>query len=318
MRQRIYQTLHSTDSFISGETLSMALGITRAALWKHIKAMQTDGAVIKSVTGLGYRMTSPPNVPRSEYLASHLTTDAAVFYQKSVPSTNDVAKQAAQDSSLNKAVFIAGEQTAGKGRKGRTWCSPKDEGIYMSFLVRPQIDTSLVSGLTLVAAVSLCNAIEQTTNVAVRIKWPNDVLIDGKKVAGILTESMLGMDGIEYIVCGMGINTDQTRFDDELKDKAVSLGMRSSVNKLLLTAAAIDAFFAGYKTFLQHGLSAFMPAFRQRSALSGIVTVISPASTDTGTLVGFDDTGAILLDCSGEQKRFVAGEVSLRGENRYA
>lgn len=318
MRAKIFKTLKETDGFVSGESLSTALGVTRAALWKHIKAIQTDGAEIESVTGMGYRLLSPPNIPRTEYLQAYLNTDTRVVFEKIVTSTNDIAKQAAQDKSIDHAVFITGEQTAGKGRKGRSWVSLKNQGIYMSFLVRPQIDTLLVSGLTLVAAIAVCNAIEKTAGINVSIKWPNDVLIENKKVCGILTESMLGMDGIEYVVCGMGINTDQQGFEDELKDKAVSLSMnKSSVNRMLLTAAIIDAFFEGYQVFLQQGLSAFMPEFRKRSALSGEITVNSPTSRETGTLIGFDDTGAILIESNGKQKRFVAGEISLRGANGY-
>lgn len=318
MRAEIFKTLKEAEGFVSGESLSTALGVTRAALWKHIKAIQTDGAEIESVTGMGYRLLSPPNIPRTEYLQAYLNTDTNVFFDKIVTSTNDIAKQAAQDKAIDDAVFIAGEQTAGKGRKGRTWVSLKNQGIYMSFLVRPRIDTSLVSGLTLMAAIAVCRAIEKTADINVSIKWPNDVLIGNKKVCGILTESMLGMDGIEYVVCGMGINTDQQVFEDELKDKAVSLSMSNrSVNKMLLTAAIIDAFFEGYQTFLQQGLAAFMPEFRKRSALNGEITVISPTSRETGTLIGFDDTGAILIESNGEQKRFVAGEISLRGVNGY-
>lgn len=317
MRYEIFKTLKDTDGFVSGQTLSTSLGATRAALWKHIKAMQTDGATIDSVSSKGYRLVSPPNVPRAEYVQAYLRAHARVVYQQSVTSTNDVAKLAAQDKNVTNTVFIAGEQTAGKGRKGRMWQSPIDEGIYMSFLVRPQMDAEKVSGITLMAALALCDAIEKVSAIKVGIKWPNDVLIDGKKVSGILTESMLGMDGIEYIVCGMGINVDQKCFDEELKDKACALGMRAPINKTLLTAAIIDGFFENYQTFLKQGLWAFMPAFRARSAIKGQVTIISPASTDTGTLVGYDDTGAILIDCGGTQKRYVAGEVSLRGEKGY-
>ena len=317
MRSELYQQLNSRNGFVSGEALSAQLGVTRAALWKHIKAMQADGAEIESATGMGYKLISPPDLPRAEYLAAHVQPGIAIHYADSVTSTNDDAKRTAQQDDSATGVFIAGEQTAGKGRKGRTWQSAPDQGVYMSFLLRPKIDPALLSGLTLAAAVSLCNAIEQVSGQSVGIKWPNDIVIDGKKAAGILTESMLDMDGVEYIVCGIGLNTGTARFAGELKDTATSLGQHQPVNRMLLAAAVIDAVVRGYETFLRDGIAAFMPEFRKRSVLSGNVRIILPASEEAGTLAGFDDTGAIIIEQNGETKRFVAGEVSLRGENGY-
>ncbi len=318
MRHEIYKKLINTEGFVSGESLSSSLGISRAALWKHINAVKSDGANIDSVASKGYKLRSAPEVPRAEYIKAYLEKPVEIIYKKSVGSTNDEAKTAAQEKKTQKAVFIANEQTAGKGRKGRTWLSPANEGLYMSFLVRPNIDAAQISGITIMAAVALCRAIEKTAGISVGIKWPNDILIEGKKTAGILTESMLGMDGVDYIVCGMGINVSQKKFDGELSGTACSLGMSGqSVNKTLLASAVINEFFAAYDIFITKGLAMFMDEFRQRSVIDGEVTVISPNRQDKGLLIGFDDTGAILLDCAGEKKRFVAGEVSLRGEKGY-
>ena len=318
MRREIFEQLKNTDGFVSGEILSASLGVTRAALWKHIKAMKADGANIDSVASKGYRLIAPPGVPRAEYVTAYLHRDIPVIFKPRVTSTNDVAKVAAQDPSLDRAVFITAEQTAGKGRKGRTWISPKGSGLYMSFLLRPTIDPALVSGLTLMAAVALSDAIQQAAGIETQIKWPNDILIDGKKAAGILTESLLNMDGIDYIVCGIGINVHQRCFDGELADTATSLSMHAaSVNTTMLAATLIDTFLDAADVFEHDGLAPFMPAFTQRSAVSGRVTVISPGHRDTGDFAGYGDDGALLLDCSGEIKRFIAGEVSLRGENGY-
>lgn len=272
--------------------------------------MQADGAVINSVTNRGYQLVSPPQVPRVEYVRAHLTHAVPVFYEASVTSTNDTARAAAQK--LPVGVFIAGEQTAGKGRKGRTWVSAPGNGVYMSFLVRPKTEPSEVAGLTLAAAMSLCHAIESTADVQTRIKWPNDVLIGNKKAAGILTESMLHMDGVDFVVCGIGVNTC-ARFEGELAGIACGV----PANGTLLAAAMIDRFFDAFDLFEKHGLAPFMPEFRQRSALSGTVTVSSSGGSETGTLLGFDDNGALLLNHDGQTRRFVAGEVTLRGENGY-
>ena len=318
MRNEIYIQLKETDGFVSGEALSAKLGVTRAALWKHIKAMKADGAEIESIQGKGYQMIKPPDVPRAEYISAHIDPDIKIFFEKSVTSTNDLAKQAAHDTMLDRAVFIAEEQTAGRGRKGRVWQSPAGEGLYMTFLARPKIDPKRLSGITLMAAVALCWAIENLTGLTLGIKWPNDIIIDGKKTAGILTESMLSMDGVEFIICGIGINVHQRQFDDDISHKACSLVMSAGhINKTLLAASVIDAFFDAYNAFLKHGLDAFIPAFREKNVLRGEVTVISPNRRDIGTLLGFDDSGAILIDTDEGIKRFVAGEVSIRGENGY-
>lgn len=313
MRLEIYKQLIHTEGFVSGGHISEALGITRAALWKHIKAMQTDGALIESVTGKGYKLVQPPSVPRAEYVRAHLSSDIPVFFEERTASTNESAKAAAQDSSLTAAVFLAGEQTAGKGRKGRSWVSLSGQGIYLTMLVRPKIEPSSVSGITLMAAVAVCEAIEQTANIKAQIKWPNDIVIEGKKTAGILTESMMHMDGVDYVVCGIGINTGSSAFGSALSKSAGAL----QANNTLLAAAVISRFLDAYSAFIKYGVAVFMPAFRERNALSGTVTLLTSDGRKTGKHIGFDNDGAIIIDCGGEQRSFIAGEVSLRGEKGY-
>ena len=186
----------------------------------------------------------------------------------------------------------------------------------MSILVRPKIEAALVPGITLMVAIVVCNAIEKICGTTATIKWPNDVLIEGKKVAGILTESVFGAQGIERVVCGIGINTNQ-EFTDDLEDKAASLHIRKKSQKMLLCNEVVSSFFEAYETYLDRGLAVFKPEFRQRGAISGLVKIIEPNDENTGTLVGFDDTGAIIIEIDGESRRFIAGEISLRGENGY-
>lgn len=310
MREQIYRQLKQADGFISGETISAPLGITRAALWKHIRAMEADGAVIESAPKRGYRLVCPPEIPRAEYVRVHIRRDIPVVFKPSTSSTNDNAKAAA--SCLHQGIFIAGEQTAGKGRKGRTWVSAPRSGVYMSFLVRPACEPERVAGLTLAAAVGMCHAVESMNDVQARIKWPNDIIIGGKKAAGILTESMLSMDGVDYVVCGIGINT-RMQFEGALAGTATGI----SANGTQLAAAMIDCFFDAFDQFEQSGLAPFMDEFRRRNALSGTVTVLSGAGSETGELAGFDDDGALLLRCGGQLRRFVAGEVTLRGDTGY-
>lgn len=310
MRDVIYRRLKEAGGYISGEVLSGELGVTRAALWKHIRAMEADGAVIDSVPRRGYKLISPPDVPLADYVSAHIRHDIPVFYRPVTASTNDDAKTAARK--MQTGVFIAGEQTAGKGRKGRIWVSKPRSGVYMSFLVRPKTAPERVAGLTLAAAVAMCRAIESVSDVSALIKWPNDIIVSDKKAAGILTESMIGMDGVDFVVCGIGVNT-RPAFDGELADRAAAI----TANGTLLAAAMIDKFLDAFDEFEQDGLAPFMNEFRRRSAISGTLTVSSPSGSETGELVGFDDDGALLLNVGGETRRYLAGEVSLRGENGY-
>lgn len=313
MRYEILKALLDADGFVSGEALSEQLGVTRAALWKHIKTMQTDGAEIESVTNKGYRLVKPPVIPRAEYVRAYMRHDIPVFFEEHTASTNETAKAAARDSRLKQAAFLAGEQTAGKGRLGRTWVSRPGQGVYVTMLIRPATDPARVSGITMMAAVAVCEAIEQASGSQPHIKWPNDVLVDGKKAAGILTESMVQMDGVEFVVCGIGINTCAEVLDGEIACIASAV----NANPTVLAAAVIDRFFSAFEVFEKEGLAPFMAIFRTRSAVRGTVTLTSAGGSVTGAFAGYDDEGAILIDCGGETKRFVAGEVSLRGEKGY-
>ena len=313
MKTEILKALQDADGFVSGEALSEQLGVTRAAFWKHIKAMQADGAEIESVTNKGYRLVKPPVIPRAEYVRAYMRRDVPVFFEERTISTNETAKASARDSRLKQAAFLAGEQTSGKGRLGRTWVSRPGQGVYVTMLIRPDTDPTRVSGVTLMAAVAVCEAIEQVSGMQPRIKWPNDVLVDGKKTAGILTESMVQMDGVEFVVCGIGINTCAEALDEEIAKIASAV----DANPTVLAAAVIDHFFDAFETFEKQGLAPFMEAFREKSAVRGMVTLTSAGGSIVGKFAGYDDEGAILIDCGGETKRFVAGEVSLRGENGY-
>jgi BirA family biotin operon repressor/biotin-[acetyl-CoA-carboxylase] ligase len=306
----IYRRLKEADGYISGEALSGELGVTRAALWKHIRAMEADGAVIDSVPRRGYKLLSPPDAPLPEYVGAHIRHEIPLFYQAVTASTNDDAKAAAR--AMQTGVFIAGQQTAGKGRKGRTWVSDPRSGVYMSFLVRPKTAPERVASLTLAVAVAMCQAIESAAPVSARIKWPNDIIVDGKKAAGILTESMIGMDGVDYVVCGIGVNT-RPAFEGALSETATGV----AANGTLLAGAMIDTFLDTFDRFERDGLAPFMDEFRRRSAISGTVTVSAPSGSETGELAGFDDNGALLLKVGEETRRYVAGEVSLRGEHGY-
>ncbi len=236
-----------------------------------------------------------------------------ILFFDSVDSTNKTAKH----SDLDEAVFVAKEQTAGKGSKGRGWQSNRDEGLYLSFLVRPKVAPGKMQGLTLAAAVVVCEAIEKHTSLKAKIKWPNDVLVGGKKVAGILTENLLSANEIERIVCGVGVNTSQ-KFTGHLAKKAESVNIWNDDAKEELLSDIIKGFFEAYDIFVEYGLNAFLKKFKDRNALEGKLRIVSGSETTEGFFKDIDDSGAVLIETEDGIKRYIAGEISIRGENGYA
>ncbi len=325
MRERIFTQLYlQKGEFVSGEALSERLNITRSAVSKHIAALRADGAEIESVQHKGHRLIACPNRLRGPYTLPLLNSSRYIsdfLWYDSIGSTNDVLKE--KGDGLNEiAICASEEQTGGKGRRGRNWVSGKHQGIYVSFLFKPSIATSDAFKITILAAVAQVRAIRAVTGLSAEIKWPNDVLISGKKISGTLTELSADFDGIHHIVCGIGINVNQTvsDFSDDLKQKATSIRavLGAPVDRLQLFAAFIDAMIDFYNQFKDAGLSSFLKEYTDASAcLNQRVSIISEKNTISGIVVGFDENGMLLLDTGTEVKRIMAGEVSLRGENGY-
>ncbi|MEX1307723.1 MAG: biotin--[acetyl-CoA-carboxylase] ligase [Eubacteriales bacterium] len=325
MRERIFTQLFlQKGSFVSGEALSDKLNITRSAVSKHISGLRSDGADILSVQHKGHQLITCPNRLRGPYTLPLVKNSALIsdfFWYDSVDSTNDVLKQKG-DELKEIAICACEDQPGGKGRRGREWQSYKHKGIYVSFLLKPEVVTSDAFKITILAAIAQVRAIKEQTGLSAKIKWPNDLLIGGKKISGTLTELSADFDGINHIVCGVGINVNQTKddFNDELKLSATSLNIEkgSGIDRLQLFASFIDAFIDCYLIFKEKGITPFLEEYTKYSACMGQnVLIISDKETINGKVAGFDKNGMLLLESDGETKRIMAGEVSLRGENGY-
>ncbi|MDD4849491.1 MAG: biotin--[acetyl-CoA-carboxylase] ligase, partial [Gemmiger sp.] len=197
--------------YLSGEGLAARLGVTRASVWKAIKALQSEGYPIEAVTNRGYRLTPDYDLLSAAGVATLLEGPAAVLRPEALPtvdSTNAHLRTRAQNGEGEGLVLLAGEQTAGRGRAGRAFHSPAGTGLYLSILLRPALPAADAPLLTLAAAVAAAQAVEEVCNVPVEIKWVNDLLLGGKKICGILTEAALSLEsgGVDYAVLGVGIN----------------------------------------------------------------------------------------------------------------
>lgn len=320
VRHAIVLALLQDGGYLSGEQLSETLGMTRAAIWKHIQALRSEGYVIQSAQNKGYFMESCPDVLNSALVFRALKTRALgrnpVCFP-SVESTNLYAKKLAQQNAVHGTLVIAQEQTKGRGRMGRSWLSSPSGGIYMSLVLRPRIAPEEAPKLTLIAALAVWRAVNLICGLNPKIKWPNDLLFGGKKFCGILTEMSANMDELEYAVVGIGINVNTERFEDSITDTATSLFLKSGTkyDRNALAAQVLNHLEQLIDEWLTGG--GFAPlldeyrdhceSFGQRVHIKGVTTEL------LGTVEDFDELGMILLrKDDGTLVRVASGDVSLR------
>ncbi len=306
------------QAYISGEELSRALQCSRTAIWKHIRRLRLQGYEFEATPRKGYRLVGKPNRLLVESILASLNTrvigrEIALF--ECLESTQTKAHERVAQGAPEGAVILAEQQTAGRGRMGKTWYSPSGKGIWMSMILKPQIPLPHAPQLTLLTAVSLCRAIKRMLNIDIGIKWPNDLLVGGKKVCGILLESSAEDERLRYVVAGIGISANLRREDypEDLRDKATSLFMESGeiVDRERLIAAFLEEFEKMYELFQEQG---FVPIRTLWEALS--VSLNRPIRVQTregwveGRADSIDDYGALLVHTSdGGELKLYAGEV---------
>ncbi|MGB2994110.1 MAG: biotin--[acetyl-CoA-carboxylase] ligase [Paenisporosarcina sp.] len=245
---------------ISGQQLADDFGLSRTAIWKHIKELEEDGYEIDTVKKKGYVLTTSPDTLQAAKIDQYLTTTRfgrKIHYLQSCPTTQPIAHQLAQAGEPDGAIVICEEQTAGKGRLARAWTSTQGKGIWMSVIIRPEIPPTKAPQLTLVAAVAVTRAIEDIADVRAEIKWPNDLLINGKKCTGILTELQADIDRVHAIILGIGVNVNQqlTDFPEEIQSIATSIQMVTGkpVDRAELVARILHHLEIYTDLYVKHG-----------------------------------------------------------------
>jgi BirA family biotin operon repressor/biotin-[acetyl-CoA-carboxylase] ligase len=325
LKTKLLSLLYRTEGFLSGEEVSGALGITRAAIWKQIKQLREEGFAIESRPRRGYRLLKMPDRLYPHALLAGLKTSSLgqrIEYYPSVDSTNTAARDLAEKGAPEGTVVVSEEQTSGKGRRGRGWVSPYGKGIWTSIILRPSnMEPQAAPQLTLLAAVAASEAIKESTRVKAEIKWPNDILISGRKVCGILTEVKAELDLLHYVVIGCGINVNQQKsdFPPELHSTATSLLMETgeNVTRLLLWQKLLENLEKLYHDMLAEGFKNIRLLWRKNSVTLGRqVEVTTPNGTCRGIARDIDMEGALLVEAeNGQTHRFIAGEVTLRPKN---
>jgi BirA family biotin operon repressor/biotin-[acetyl-CoA-carboxylase] ligase len=311
--------------WVSGAELSRSLGVSRTAVWKQIEALRAAGYEVEALPRLGYRLLTSPDAVTPAEVAPGLTTRAfgrSIEYRESVGSTNDLAKQLARGGAPEGFLVIADEQTAGKGRLGRAWTTPKGSALAMSLVLRPPLPPYEAPRITLVAAVAVAEAVREVTGLPVGIKWPNDLQLNGRKFCGILTEMEAEMERVAFVVCGMGLNVNlpRTALPAEFRESATSLMAElggAPVARARLVQAVMARFESAYSDLIGGRFAAVLERWRALSVTLGQpvrVLSVTGAPTLEGVAEEVDDEGALLVreSASGKLHRVLAGEVSLR------
>lgn len=314
MRKEIIYFLKKSNNYISGEEISRSLEISRAGIWKYIQELRKEGYEIVAVPHLGYKLIASPDKLLPEEIQFNLRTKVLgrrIIYHQTVASTMEVAFKCGLEGVPEGTVVCAERQTKGRGRLGRSWASPKRKGIYASIILRPKLPPVEVAKLTLLCAVAVTEAIINTTGVKALIKWPNDVLVSQKKLAGILTEMNAEMDQVKFVVVGIGINVNAVLSD--LVKGATSLKMEtekqfSRVDILQEILRQIEEWYGRFKA---QGFRSVASRWRELSVtLKRRVRIIDPSGYIEGEALDIDyDGGLLIRQDSGVIVKRMAGDV---------
>ena len=319
MYYKILEELKKTESYISGEELGEKLGVSRAAIWKGIQKLKEQGYEIEAVSNKGYHIVRNQDLYNGieiEEVCNTTKIAKEVYFYEQTDSTNNCIRKLAKEGKKEGVVAVAEIQTAGKGRRGKGWQSPKGTGIWMSMLLTPNITPPEAPVLTLLAGLAVCRAVRQQTGLTAMIKWPNDILISNKKICGILTELYAEMDSVHFVITGIGINVNTEVFPEELQKTATSLKIEKgeTISRKNMIKAVIEEF---EKIYLQYEKECSFLPFREeyKKCCINVGKELQVLSKQPFIAKGIDITeqGELLVQKqTGEKVVVFSGEVSIR------
>ena len=321
MRARILKLLRQqSQDYLSGEEISRQLAVSRTAVWKHIQELKNHGYEIEAHPRKGYRLKSRPDLLLPEEIRAGLSTkllgkQIVHFYDTS--STNNEAKRLAADEAAEGTIVVSEAQTLGRGRLNRGWFSPPGGGVWVSVILRPPFPPQEAPKCTLMAAVATVEAIREASGLNCGIKWPNDILWQGRKLVGILTEMSAEMDAINFVVLGIGINVSlqESDFPEELRNigASVSMGAEREVSRVEVLQKLLERLEYWYQVVKQEGFEPVLEAWRRESVTLGQpVRVLAGEETYDGVAEELAEDGSLLVRTENGLRRVLAGDVSLR------
>ena len=325
MKEEILRLLRSADGYISGQELCNRFGVSRTAVWKAINQLKEAGYEIEAQQNKGYRLMAAPDLMTEAEIKSLMHTDwvaKEVLYFDTIDSTNTKAQELAEKGYPSGTLVVADKQDSGKGRRGRSWVSPSGTGIFMTLMIKPDINPNNASMLTLVAALAVAKAITSVTGEEAMIKWPNDIVVNSKKVCGILTEMNAQFDYINHIVVGIGINVHNESFPEEISQMASSLMIEAGgkrFHRAQIIAETMSYFEQYYDTFLKtQDLSALVREYDELLVnRNKSVRVLDPKEPFDGKAMGITPKGELIVETWESRKLVSSGEVSVRGIYGY-
>lgn len=317
-RSKLIELLAESESqYISGQRLSEQLNISRSGVWKQMKELEKAGYEIEGKAKLGYRILSSPENVNEFTLQWGLRTEwlgKKIVHLKETPSTQNIAHQLAQENTGHGTVVIADEQTAGKGRMNRRWESTKNKGIWMSIVLKPTIPPYLAPQLTLLTATVLADVLNKHTHIKPHIKWPNDLLINDKKVAGILTEMQAEQDQIQYVIIGMGININQD--DMDLPDSSYgATSIKQETDQIWnikdIVQLILEELEDRYLTYITQGFSNVKSKWESYGYKIGEKIYVKTRKEQwQGIFLGIAEDGALLVKPeAGDTKKLYSAEI---------
>lgn len=325
MKSEILTLLREQDGYISGQELCDRFGVSRTAVWKAIKQLKESGYDIEAVPNKGYHLAGQKDVLTQNEIESRMHTKwigKEVYYKDITASTNLDVKKLLEDGAKEGVLVVGGQQTQGRGRRGRSWQSPPDTNIYMSLGLRPDYQPDLAPMVTLIQALAVAKAVQEVCDLQVEIKWPNDVVIHGRKICGILTEMSAEAGYIQYVVIGTGINVNIREFPEDIRTTATSLCMekQETVLRAPIIAKTMEYFENYYEKFLKTGdLSLLLDDYNQILVNCNTeVRVLDPKHEFQGIARGIDNLGQLIVEKEDKTiEKVYAGEVSVRGVYGY-
>jgi len=304
--------------WLSGEELGKLLGISRAAVSKHVKSLREAGLEIESVSRKGHRFVEKNRLKKAELkLLEDIDFITQLIYEDLTGSTNSDAKKLADNGAAEGTIIIAEDQLKGKGSNGRSWFSHPGTGLYSSLILRPEISLRSSQCITILTSVAAAEAIVQSTGIEPTISWHNDLYLKGKKVAGVLTELSANMDRIDYVIVGLGINVNTPKgvFSADLKNVATSLSefARKEFSRIDILRCYLKYLEKYYKLLLEDRFDLIIQRWKKMADIMGKeVTICMATRTITGRVVDVDGEGVLIIrNERGKLQKVISGEIRL-------
>ncbi|MBQ7266297.1 MAG: biotin--[Firmicutes bacterium] len=314
MINKVLNILKESKDYISGEDMAQNLSLSRTAVWKYINKLKKNGYDIVSVTGKGYKLIENDILNENEITYPH------IYFKEEMTSTNNVAKELASKGAQEGLVVVCDKQSEGKGRLGRSWEGDNGKTLCFSVLLRPKLPPHKVSKITIMAGIAVLEALREITGCPLFIKWPNDIVYEGKKVCGILTEMSAEVDNTEYVVLGVGINVNTDIFPKNIKEIATSLYILTGekYKRANVLDTALKYIKKYYDIFIDSELKNLKEVYNSYCINKDKAVETMGKSTIYGIALGINEEGSLEIKTEdGKIVTVMSGEVSLRGDGTY-